>query len=71
MQSSNLFAVDCGHLVKGTFRMDLFGRKRKLATKAALDFLRPLFGILQHFYGLPSRLWQDEFVVGFAGGIRI
>lgn len=48
--------------------MDLFGRKKGLATKAAVDFLRPLFGILQHFKGMPARFWQDEFVVGFAGG---
>lgn len=47
--------------------MDLFGRKKGLATKAAVDFLRPLFGILQHFNGVPSGFWHDEFVVGFAG----
>jgi hypothetical protein len=45
--------------------MDLFGSKRRKATQNAIDALRPLIGIIQHFHGLPPRFWTDEFVLGY------
>jgi hypothetical protein len=49
--------------------MDLFGTKRKRATQAAVDALRPMIAILQHHHGLPARFWTDEFVLGYAASI--
>jgi hypothetical protein len=43
----------------------LFGSTRKAATRAAIDFTRPLIGIIQHNYGLPPRFWFDPYVLGY------
>lgn len=58
----NVFSLRC-------FCMDLFGTKRKRATQAAVDALRPMIAILQHHHGLPPRFWTDDFVIGYAASI--
>ena len=47
--------------------MDFFGTKKRRATQAAVDYVRPLIGTIQHIHGLPARFWMDDFVLGFIG----
>jgi hypothetical protein len=42
-----------------------WGSQRKQATKAAIDALRPIVGLVQHNCGLPRHFWTDPYVVGF------
>lgn len=45
----------------------MFGFARKRATRHAVEALRPLIGIAQHFHGIPAGFWQDQFVLGYIG----
>ncbi|MFC5354514.1 hypothetical protein [Azospirillum himalayense] len=45
----------------------MFGIKRRAATKATVENIRPLVGLIQYTYGLPAGFWQDEYVIGFFG----
>jgi hypothetical protein len=44
---------------------DPFGGKKRAATRAAVDALRPLIGTIQHVHGVPARFWLDPYVLGF------
>ena len=43
----------------------MFGSRRRKATNAAINALRPLVGSIQHSRGLPSHFWVDPYVLGF------
>ncbi|MGQ0484896.1 MAG: hypothetical protein ACT4SY_06045 [Hyphomicrobiales bacterium] len=43
----------------------MFDGKRKRVTAHTIAALRPLVGIFQNRYGIPSSFWRNEFVLGF------
>jgi hypothetical protein len=45
----------------------MFGSRRRKAVRAAVDNIRPIIGIIQYNYGIPSGFWQDEYLLGFFG----
>src|SRR3954469_9800044 len=43
----------------------LFNSRRKVATAAAIDAIRPLIANIQHSQGLPPGFWTTPYVLGF------
>ena len=47
----------------------MFGSFRKKVTHQTIDMVRQPYAVFKQNYGIPPGFWQDEFVIGFFGGM--